>query len=870
MGKNILEFLIRSNASQTKKEIKETTSALETMTRGLQRAGYSVKNIREIRNEMQELSKTTITATKGNETLIKSFDKWGNVTGIKKITKEAQGAKSTISQMFNVGKIYAFWNVTKRLRESITGMVTSSIDFIETTNKFEVSMRGMKDQGYEFIDTISERFGLARDELMNYQATYNNIMNSLSGITRETAYDISESVTKMAIDYASLYNVSTDEAMTKFQSALVGSVRPIRSDSGYDITETTIGEKAKQLGVETPVRQLNQMEKRLLRIIVLMDQMKATGAMGDFARTIEQPANQLKILSNQFKELGIWIGNVFMKVLGDILPYVNGFVMALKEMVKLFAIFVGYSNLGALDEPLEIGEEATSNIASNLGTASSKAKELRKILMGFDVLNVIQTPSTSSGGGGGSDLAIDPKILNAMKEYDNIMGNVRMKAIEIRDKILEWLGFTWEVDEAGKIVNLKLKDGYTNLEKIRDILKVIGGLTAVVFGLKVLDGISKIILAFTGFQGFAAMFPNLAALVLKIKEFILTVGIDKIMLIVTKIAGVIAGIALGIDGIIGYINELKEPMVNVGKAISRVVEIVSGIGLAIAAVFGLIPGLIAALIAAVGTLIYTLVTKWEEFTVGLKYIWDTSINWLSEKWKAFTVGLEYIWDTATGAIKNTLSTLGNAFKTTWQSVKDGWNSFIENAKNKFNGFKDKFVSGWNNIKSSVTGVIDKIKGGFTSFKDTLTGAIDKIKDKWNNFKKNFTLPKIKTPHFTWTSTPATGWVKTVLDALSIPASIPKLNVEWYAQGGLPDVGEMFVAREAGPELVGTIGNKSAVVNNDQIVEAVSQGVAQAVSSVMGSNGGSYHLYIDGQELTDVVSRRMSRMANITGGYAYGQ
>jgi hypothetical protein len=81
---------------------------------------------------------------------------------------------------------------------------------------------------------------------------------------------------------------------------------------------------------------------------------------------------------------------------------------------------------------------------------------------------------------------------------------------------------------------------------------------------------------------------------------------------------------------------------------------------------------------------------------------------------------------------------------------------------------------------------------------------------------------------------------------------------------------MFMAREAGPELVGTIGNKSAVVNNDQIVEAVSQGVAQAVSSVMGSNGGSYHLYIDGQEITDVVSRRMSRMANITGGYAYGQ
>ena len=81
---------------------------------------------------------------------------------------------------------------------------------------------------------------------------------------------------------------------------------------------------------------------------------------------------------------------------------------------------------------------------------------------------------------------------------------------------------------------------------------------------------------------------------------------------------------------------------------------------------------------------------------------------------------------------------------------------------------------------------------------------------------------------------------------------------------MPDVGEMFVAREAGPELVGSIGNKSAVVNNDQIVESVSRGVAQAVASVMGNNSGNIKLYIDGQEITNVVTQRQNRMANITG------
>lgn len=85
-----------------------------------------------------------------------------------------------------------------------------------------------------------------------------------------------------------------------------------------------------------------------------------------------------------------------------------------------------------------------------------------------------------------------------------------------------------------------------------------------------------------------------------------------------------------------------------------------------------------------------------------------------------------------------------------------------------------------------------------------------------------------------------------------------------ATGGFPDAGQMFIAREAGPELVGTIGNRTAVVNNQQIVEAVSQGVASAVSRVMGNQGGSYQLFIDGEQITNVVQQRINRNANIYG------
>lgn len=107
--------------------------------------------------------------------------------------------------------------------------------------------------------------------------------------------------------------------------------------------------------------------------------------------------------------------------------------------------------------------------------------------------------------------------------------------------------------------------------------------------------------------------------------------------------------------------------------------------------------------------------------------------------------------------------------------------------------------------------------------------------------------KIKLPHFTWTSTPATGWISNVLSALNLPTSLPKLNVSWYASGGMPDVGEMFIARESGPEMVGKIGNKTTVANNDQIVTAIKQGVYEAVSSAMANGGNEVHLDIRADE-----------------------
>ncbi len=215
-----------------------------------------------------------------------------------------------------------------------------------------------------------------------------------------------------------------------------------------------LGATAQDLGISRSISQMNELEKRMLIILTLINQMRNSGAMNDFARTIEQPSNQLRILQEQLIEVGRWIGSVFYGVIGQVLPYINGFVMAIKELIKQFALFVGYEVPNSsgetktiLDQLGDSTEDVNSGIkdtGGNIDKNIKKAKEWKNVLMSFDVANVLPSQSDTntnsnknkvSGTGG---MTVDPKILDALKNYDYIFGNVRMKATQIRDTLLKW------------------------------------------------------------------------------------------------------------------------------------------------------------------------------------------------------------------------------------------------------------------------------------------------------------------------------------------------------------------------------------------------------------------------------------------------
>lgn len=389
---------------------------------------------------------------------------------VKQLGNQTTRTRNIFSKLFDLGKLYYFWNMSKRIAQSVANMLVSGVDFEETLNKFQVSMDEYYSQAIKFVNSLTYAFNLSTESIMNYQATFKNMLDAIGGLESGTSYKLSETLTRMAIDYASLFNVSIDKAMQQFQSTLSGQIRSIRTTAGYDVSEASIFKIYQDLGGTKTMRQLDQLEKRLLRIIAVQQQMENTGAVDDFQKTINKTAQQMKQLSEVFKEVGMWLGMLAKVYLSRFVEMALASAITVREMLKALNIAKGFKYeaagqgglFGAIEESAEEASEAVENLKSDL--------------LGFDSLNVLGATSSSASISSDYDL-----LIKQIKDYKSGLDNVKNTANEISEKILTWLGYTKDIsfyiDEDGnKIeqISWKLKDGNTNLEKIKSTLETIG------------------------------------------------------------------------------------------------------------------------------------------------------------------------------------------------------------------------------------------------------------------------------------------------------------------------------------------------------------------------------------------------------------
>lgn len=398
-------------------------SAMTDLMAQLSRAPKVSQNLIDMTNALARLSRTGASSGKAATALGRSFDVYTASTH-----RATRGTHSLASAL---GKMYASYWLIFRAFSKIGDSITLASDLTEVQNVVDVTFGDMAYKVEEFAQTSIEQFGMSELTLKQVASQFqamgtavnisnksigsanqylNKATNGYVGLADDMS-DVSLTLTKLTADMASFYNMSQEDVAEDLQSIFTGMVQPMRT-YGIDLTNATLKEWAMTQGLNSNIDAMSQAEKTMLRYQYVLAHTNA--AQGDFARTADTWANQIRILKQNFQQLSIIVGNTFINALKPLVKAVN----AAMSSILNFATTV-YNALGKIfgwkyevggggvTSDLEEGEDSAGGIADGIGEAADNAEKLKKQLQGFDRLNVLTTDTgddkgTSGGTGGGA------------------------------------------------------------------------------------------------------------------------------------------------------------------------------------------------------------------------------------------------------------------------------------------------------------------------------------------------------------------------------------------------------------------------------------------------------------------------------------
>ena len=383
----------------------------------------------------------------------------------------------------------------KMISSTIASWISKTNNYIEDVNLFNVAMGEYAKEAGEYAERVSEVMGIDSGEWMRNQGMFMTLATGF-GVVSDRAYTMSQNLTQLGYDISSFFNISYEDAMAKLQSGLAGELEPLRR-IGYDLSQARLQQEAYTLGINKKVAAMTQAEKAELRYHAILTQV--TTAQGDMARTLDAPANQLRVLSAQLEMAGRALGSIFIPMLNAVLPWLIAIAKVVRVIAESIASFFGftmpevdYSGIGSLASGAEDASDA-------LGAASDEAKKLKKNILGIDELNVLETKdsgdssgSNSNGGGFNFELPTYDFLSDAVnREVDTIMEKLKPAITWIKenmDTILEVVGSITTAVLAWKVVDFaydltKATKGLIETFKTDDVTKKRVGITLMVTGI---------------------------------------------------------------------------------------------------------------------------------------------------------------------------------------------------------------------------------------------------------------------------------------------------------------------------------------------------------------------------------------------------
>ena len=368
--------------------------------------------------------------TANTTSLQKEIAKTNNrISTLTKSANKTQGGVMSAFKKLKTGIIAL--GIGKIIKDSIqTGM-----DAVESDSLFETSLGNMADDVRAWSDEIADALGLNAVAMRKNTGVIYNMTTSM-GVANDNALKMSKGVSLLAEDMASFYNLNSTEAFNKIRAGLTGETEPLKA-LGILVDENTIKQVAYSEGIATTGSELTQQQKVLARYVAILRQ---TGnAQGDLARTIDSPANQLRILKNQVSQLGLAFSNFLLPVVSAVLPYITAFTKVITTAINSLAKFLGLTGSGgATGTAKEVNNISSGigDVGSGLDSANKSAKKLKGTLAGFDEMNVLQDNSSNSGSSGGAGGGAGVSDLDfSLGDYDAHLDGLSSKTDEIAEKM---------------------------------------------------------------------------------------------------------------------------------------------------------------------------------------------------------------------------------------------------------------------------------------------------------------------------------------------------------------------------------------------------------------------------------------------------
>lgn len=827
----------------------------------------------------------------------------------------------------------------RKIGHFIAQAVTESNKYQEDLNLFTVALGQYADEAKEYAEYVSDIMGIDPAQWLRNQGIFNTLLTGF-GDTAERAQLMSQNLTQLGYDLSSYANIPIEEAMLKLQSGISGELEPLRR-LGYDLSQAKLQQTALNLGIKESVANMTQAEKAELRYYAIMTQV--TTAQGDMARTLEAPANQLRILQAQLTQAARAIGNIFIPALNAILPYAIAVVQVIREIADALANLAGFKLTDVDYSGVNNAAVGAGSLADNLDDAAGAAKKLKQYTAGFDELNVF-APNTgsgsgaSAGGAGGFDFDLPT--------YDFLGDAVQTRIGEIKKMIEDTLaeittivsGFMLAVGAilvvtgvniplgvglmAAGAVGLAATVGLNWTAMSSELASTLALITGVVGGFLLALGA---IMAFSGANlplGIALMALGGASLVSA--AVINWHNSDRHLTdALTTLTGVLAGASLAVGAMLaftGVATGLGIALMAVGAVtlvsaaalnwnsipdalaspLSRVGLLVSGATLALGAILafsGCMPLGIALMAIGATSLVSVMALNWNGLSDEIQNVIAIITTVVSVAFLAIGAALAF-----SGAnVPLGLALLAAGAVTMGTAIMPNWNDLSDNVQQKI-GMITTVVGGallavgailalsgvalplglglmaagalslgaiatlnWDFVVNSIKKVVSVITGILSGALIVL-GVLLCLSGAGVGLGLAVLAAGLSLSYAAWTldDNPITrfvrqmansiiGLVNGVIDAINdmfhiqfnglsvmgitlIPAFDIRLvdipHIPFFEDGGFPNEGQLFIAREAGAEMVGAMGRRTAVANNDQIVEGISAGVSVANDGVI--------------------------------------